>query len=327
MDSAQSDWADQPTAFCILSALRRMGCKRQSASNPQLTEPSKATPAKAQRNKKFGKTMTKNYYTILGIPSHASQEEIRQAYEKALAKVRSYQSREAIVEVEEAYFVLSDPDARFHYDNIYRISAGLLSNFDGLDASKMVKNADNLNTEIGDFDEPEFLDDLLETVQDIFSGMTGLPKSKEAKRSFEKQFSAKSNIYLDLKISSQEAFSGGYKNIEYQAYIKCSGCGGLGSQNAAELVSCAVCAGGVKSFSGKNNCSVCAGLGKYPEVNCPKCKGQGRVMAIKKAEVLVPPKVRNGTILKVAKQGHCGFRNLPNGDLILRVAVKTQNER
>lgn len=267
--------------------------------------------------------MTKNYYTILEVSPHASQEEIRQAYEKALTKAGLRQSKETMVEVEEAYFVLSDPDARLHYDNIYRISAGLLNNFDGLDASKMVKSVNSLNVETGDFEEPEFLDDFLEAVHDALGGVIGLSKLKRIKKSFEKQIPVKNNIYLDLELSPQEAFSGGYKEIEYQSYIKCSVCAGLGSQNSVELVPCVVCAGGVKNFGGKNNCSVCAGLGKYPETNCPKCKGQGRVLAIKKAEVLVAPKVKSGTVLKIAKQGHYGFRSLPNGDLVLRVTIKS----
>ncbi len=263
--------------------------------------------------------MTKNYYTILEISPHASQEEIHLAYEKALTKVRSHQSKEAIVEVEEAYFILSDPDARLHYDNVYKISADLLNNFDGLDSSKMANSINSLNSEVNDFDEPEFLGDLLETVQDIFSEIVSLPG---AKRRTEKSFSDKSDICLDFKVSPQEAFLGGYKEIEYQSYIKCSDCGGLGSQNTSELVPCLVCAGVTKNFNNKNNCLVCAGLGKYPGKNCLKCKGQGRVMAIKKAEVLIPSKVKNNTVLKVAKQGHYGFRSLPTGDLTLRVVVK-----
>lgn len=63
----------------------------------------------------------KNYYTILGVSSNATQDEIKKAYRKLAQKYHPDVSKEASAEammksVNEAYEVLGNPEKRAHYD-------------------------------------------------------------------------------------------------------------------------------------------------------------------------------------------------------------------
>lgn len=63
-----------------------------------------------------------NYYSILGVPPKASQEEIKAAYRNAVKKYHpdlnnnSEASRQQFIQVQQAYEVLSDPQQRARYD-------------------------------------------------------------------------------------------------------------------------------------------------------------------------------------------------------------------
>jgi DnaJ-class molecular chaperone len=63
--------------------------------------------------------MAKDYYGILGVPSHATGEEIKAAFRRRALELhpdRSGLERGPFQEVQEAYDVLSDPERRRKYD-------------------------------------------------------------------------------------------------------------------------------------------------------------------------------------------------------------------
>lgn len=63
-----------------------------------------------------------SYYEILGVPVHASEQEIKRAYRRLVKKYHpdtnhSPDAASYMVSINEAYDVLSDPQKRFNYDN------------------------------------------------------------------------------------------------------------------------------------------------------------------------------------------------------------------
>lgn len=269
----------------------------------------------------------KDYYIILDIPPDANQEEILRAFEKNIASLSLGKSQKSADDIEEAYSVLSNPEVRSQYDHVYKISSGLFKNFDGLDISKIVQGAGLRPAQMEenedvffDFDDPAVISEVLEKMQAVVADLKKFSFGKKPAWDIAGKSDRNDNVYLDLKISVQESLAGGYKTINYTCRIKCSDCGGLGSRNGGELITCAVC---LNDSRKAKRCLACAGLGKYPKDNCPKCKGQGRVTAVRKAEIMVPPKVKNGTILEVAQQGNFGFRNTLSGNLIVRIVVNS----
>src|SRR3989338_11463005 len=116
--------------------------------------------------------MTKDYYTILGISSEATHNEIHQAYNRAF---RPGLAKESFDELDEAYSVLSNPEVRFQYDQMRKTFGGF-SKSDGLDISRMPYGADyripRNNSEhesISDADELYLSEEVLEEAQNIFA--------------------------------------------------------------------------------------------------------------------------------------------------------------
>lgn len=64
----------------------------------------------------------KNYYEILGVNKNATQEEIKQAYRKLSKKYHpdvnkgNDQAEKIFIQIQDAYKVLKDPEARKAYD-------------------------------------------------------------------------------------------------------------------------------------------------------------------------------------------------------------------
>lgn len=288
--------------------------------------------------------MTKDYYAVLGVSPEATTEEIQVAFEKLSAQWgQDVRQEEQWAEVEEAYLVLSDPYSRVEYHKLYKMLGPLQQNYDGLDATKhsarVIKgwpteefslaklgageDAEQINDldwelNLDDLDHPvvnDLIVALKNTVLNLLNGrghvwQDGLGRHMD-----------NDHIYLDLRLHPREIKPRAYKFLDYHCYTRCLDCGGKGSRAGKPLVDCLACV----SLKTKPSCLVCAGLGKYPEENCLRCKGEGRVMAHRQVEVKIPTNVEHNAIIHVAGAGHRGFRSQKNGDLFIKVLlVKSQ---
>ncbi|HXG67350.1 MAG TPA: J domain-containing protein [Blastocatellia bacterium] len=68
-------------------------------------------------------------------------------------------------------------------------------------------------------------------------------------------------------------------------------------------------------------CPTCNGAGQSGGNVCPTCRGQGQVLAPKTIDVNIPPGARDGSVIKLAKQGQPGTGGGEPGDLYIRIRV------
>src|SRR5437660_12589927 len=72
---------------------------------------------------------TKDYYTVMGVPASATQDDIKKQYRKLAAKHHPDKNQndpkaaDRFKEISEAYQVLGDADKRKQYDEMRRLGA------------------------------------------------------------------------------------------------------------------------------------------------------------------------------------------------------------
>jgi len=241
------------------------------------------------------KPSIKDYYAILGVDRNATKEEIKKAYRR-LARLYhpdrnpDPRAHEKFKEINEAYHVLSDDEKKTEYDRI--LSSG---------------------------DEQGF-QNFLSYIQDLINSVIGGEKEKTKKPRRGQDIRMK--VYLTL----EEAAFGGDKEVEYERWIDCPECEGIGVRGEAETVVCHACGGKGRRVSGifsfPRPCSVCRGKGYIVKNPCPACFGRGRVTTKAKIRLNIPPGTDEGDVLKVPEKGHTGINGGKPGDLYLRVFLK-----
>jgi DnaJ-class molecular chaperone len=69
-------------------------------------------------------------------------------------------------------------------------------------------------------------------------------------------------------------------------------------------------------------CGTCGGSGEIAGATCHVCEGQGLVVKPRRLEVKIPPGARDGTRVRLAREGSAGTGGGPRGDLYVVVRVR-----
>ncbi|HXG91361.1 MAG TPA: J domain-containing protein [Blastocatellia bacterium] len=69
-------------------------------------------------------------------------------------------------------------------------------------------------------------------------------------------------------------------------------------------------------------CPTCNGTGTSSGVVCTTCRGSGQVLSPKTIDVNIPPGARDGSVIKLPKQGQPGMGGGEPGDLYIRLKIK-----
>ena len=236
----------------------------------------------------------KDYYQILQVSRDATKEEIKKAYRRLAREWHpdvnpDPQASERFREINEAYHILSDDEKRREYDRI-------------------LQSGDEKSYR-------DFMEYIQEFLESIWQGVRKAPRAKRGQ-----------DIRLRLELSLEEAAFGCEKEIEYERWIDCPDCEGLGYKGQAEKLVCHACEGTGRRVSGIFNfprpCSVCRGRGYIIKNLCPTCGGRGRVAKKARVKVSIPPGTDEGEVLRLIGFGHTGERGGESGDLYLRVVLK-----
>ena len=249
----------------------------------------------------------KDYYSILGVPKDASEEDIKKSYRKFAmqfhpdrwansSEKEKKEAEEKFKDIGEAYEVLSDPQKRNRYDN-----GGMDFDFNGFDPMDIFRRMSGMG---GGFDD------------DPFANLFGRGRQRVNKGS---------DIHADVTITIEEAYKGGKRTIQVQKQKKCPHCNGTGSSDGKDHI-CPKCNGtGMETemkrfgpgqfFSSSRPCSMCHGTGKGRNVSqCIHCGGSGFVSEFLTEEVEIPRGVDDGMAFRIEGMGNAPEGNGINGD-------------
>jgi molecular chaperone DnaJ len=280
---------------------------------------------------------TKDFYAVLGVPSSASQDEIKKQYRRLAAKhhpdknPNDAKAAERFKEISEAYTVLGDPEKRKQYDEMRRLGA-----FGGFGAprgggarpSGGARPGAGAGPDMGSFRFQDFDIGGIGGLGDLFASMFGGGAGERPAGGRARGEQRGQTVETTLEVPFRTAASGGKVPIELEVNEECDVCHGTGAAPGASLKVCPECNGrgvisfGQGGFAVNRPCPMCLGRGQIPSERCPKCAGSGEVRTRKKVLITVPAGSDTGTRIRLKGQGGRGTAGGPPGDLIINLQVQ-----
>ena len=277
---------------------------------------------------------------MLGVPSTASQDEVKKAYRKLAKKYHpdanasDPKAAERFKEVSEANNVLGDVEKRKQYDEMRRLGA-----FDGFGFGGGGGGAGGgyarrpssgprpgASTAGGSPNFQDFDIGGLGGLGDLFGSIFGGNARSQGARPSGPQRGQ--NIETTLEIPFRTAARGGKVSVDLEVNEECGTCHGSGAAPGATMKTCSECNGrgsvsfGQGGFAVNRPCPVCLGRGQVPSQPCPTCNGSGEVRTKKKVLISVPSGVDTGSKIRLKAQGGKGSGNGPAGDLLITFNVQ-----
>lgn len=241
-----------------------------------------------------------DYYSLMGIPKTATEDEIKKAYRDLAKKYHPDKNPDdktaesKFKEIKEAYETLIDDEKRQLYDT-----------YGTTDTSKIRHSS---KSPFGDGSS-----DIFETLfKSGFADLFGM--NRRTKNIFKQDI--KQNITLNIN----DVFCGTKRKINYNAVKACPSCF---TKRKSSLCSDCNGSGTVQKLMGfivqNSPCNTCRGSGFTVPVSCNDCSNAGFFQHTTSAEVVIPSGVTAGSIMTISGKGSQGFNG--TGDLLIQISV------
>lgn len=258
----------------------------------------------------------RDYYEVLEIDKNATQDEIKKSYRK-LAKEHhpdtnqgNAESEQKFKEINEAYQVLSDPEAKNKYDNFGHAAFDQQAGYGG--------------GSYGGFGDINFEDIFGSFFGGGFGGFGGNSRKSNAQHGRDLRY--------DLSITFEEAYRGTKKTINVNKDTRCEVCNGTGAKPGHDRKTCSSCNGNGQirqqkqtafgNFVNVVTCPACGGEGSIVDSPCEACSGRGIKKSNKKLSITIPAGIDNGQALTLGGEGEPGRRQGTDGDLLIYINVR-----
>ncbi|MGD8564753.1 MAG: molecular chaperone DnaJ [Candidatus Bathyarchaeota archaeon] len=264
-------------------------------------------------------TSKRDYYEVLGVPRDASKADIKKAYRKLALKFhpdrnKSKGASEKFKEVSEAYAVLSDEKKRGQYNRFGH--EGISGRYTWDD----IFRGTDFNSVFSDLGFG-------------FSGFSSIFDMFFGRRSNLRRGPRRgSDLRYDLEITLEEAAFGVNKELEVPSFDACNTCNGSGVKPGADQKKCSKCNGfgeirhtrnfGSMHFTEIQPCNKCNGIGISKENLCKTCSGTGRIKALRKINLRIPPGIDDDHRLRLRGEGEMGLQGGTKGDLYVVIHIK-----
>lgn len=249
---------------------------------------------------------TTDFYELLGVGRHASEDEIRKAYRRLArqyhpdANSGDPEAEARFKEISVAYDTLRDPEKRRRYD---------LYGPEG--AAAGTQGAPGFDFGVSD-------------IFDAFFGFGGQRGPAGPTRGPD----AEVRLELDLT----EAVFGVTRQVEVRMPMECDRCSGSGCEPGTHPSVCRQCGGEGQVRQVRRTilgqmvtatpCGSCGGTGREILSPCRDCRGEGRTGQATTIEVQVPAGIADGQRLRLSGRGPAAHRGGAPGDLYVWVSVR-----
>jgi molecular chaperone DnaJ len=252
----------------------------------------------------------RDYYTVLGVPREASEDDIKKAYRKLAMKHHPDRApddktaEEKFKEAKEAYEVLSDAKKRAAYDQFGHAGVDQGAGFGGGAG-------------------PQGFGGFSDAFGDIFGEIFGAQRGGRGGGVYRG-----ADLRYNLELGLEEAARGTEAKIRIPAMEGCTTCHGTGAKPGTQPKECTTCHGRGEVrvsqgfFSIQQTCPTCRGTGKVIPVPCTTCQGAGRVKKSKTLSVKIPAGVDQDDRIRLSGEGEAGMNGGPPGDLYVVVNLK-----
>lgn len=234
--------------------------------------------------------MDKDYYKILGVDESETAENIKLAYRKLARKWHpdiAGNSSDVIrkfKEINEAYEILSDKLKKEEYDRARRFYNYAKNGSETTYRKEETASKTSANKD--QFTTNPYFKNFSRTWEDLFSGKRNSYENNKAETPKEKRGE---DISTDIEITVLEAINGTQKIINMFQTSPCPKCGGRKFVNGSI---------------------------------CHHCNGKGEHSEYKKFTVKIPAGIKNGSKIRLPKEGCTGINGGANGDLYITVHIK-----
>jgi molecular chaperone DnaJ len=264
-----------------------------------------------------------DYYKLLGVEKGATQEEISRAFRKLAKKYhpdRNPGDKEAerrFKEFSAAYEVLSDPAKRKQYDRLRDAQARGFQTGDFGDFAEFFRQAAGQGGRgrAGGLGDLGGFGDILSS---LFGGGGGGARAAPERGE---------DVVYKVDVPFMTAVEGGTTSVPVPRVEACSVCGGTGARPGTAARVCPTCGGrgsvqrSQGAFAVSRPCPDCLGRGRRVESPCAACRGRGNTERVRNISVKIPKGVREGTKVRLSREGRPGAGGGPPGDLFLEVHV------
>lgn len=230
----------------------------------------------------------KNYYSILGVTPNSSDAEIKAAYRKLARKFHPDVNpcgAELFKDICEAYETLCDAKKRFQYDTINGFFKSAPKEEQKISSVKAEQEYKKSTSEDQQKTKKVDKEEFSKKINNMFEEFGKKNKSKPIPK-------RGSDVYEDISITIKEAVNGTTRTVNVMHTTQCPHCKGRKFINGAV---------------------------------CPVCNGSGEKSVHKKISVKVPKNVKNGAKLRIPNEGASGENGGKNGDLLLKVNIKSDS--